>query len=126
MSNPKPTNHAASAYAKLMNIAREQKLNFMSLLIRYATERFLYRLSVSEAASQFVLKGGNLFAIWQRGRNFRPTADADMVCFGNADQEHLKKIFLQAAQTPVTLNDGMRYDIDSFQLNSIRKETEYG
>lgn len=126
MSNPKPVNHAASVYAKLLNIAREQKLNFMSLLIRYATERFLYRLSISESASQFVLKGGNLFVIWQKGRNFRPTVDADMACFGNASQEHLKSIFLQAAQAQVSLKDGMRFDIDSFQLSSIREETEYG
>ena len=86
MSNPNPTNHAASAYAKLLNIARKRKLNFMGLLIRYATERFLYRLSVSESASQFVLKGGNLFVIWQKGQNFRPTVDADLLCLGNADR----------------------------------------
>ena len=116
MSNPKPVNHAASVYAALLNIAREQKLNFMSLLIRYATERFLYRLSISESASQFVLKGGNLFVIWQKGRNFRPTVDADLAYFGNASQEHLKNIFLQAAQAPVSLNDGMRFDVDSFCL----------
>jgi len=126
MSNPNPTNFAASAYAKLKNIANEQNLNFMSLLIRYATERFLYRLSVSESADQFVLKGGNLFVIWQNGQNFRPTVDADMVCFGNADQEHLKYIFLQAAQAPVSLNDGMRFDINSLRISSIREETEYG
>jgi hypothetical protein len=126
MSNPNPTNHAASAYAKLLNIARERKLNFMGLLIRYATERFLYRLSVSESASQFVLKGGNLFVIWQKGQNFRPTVDADLLCLGNADQEHLKSIFLQAAKNPVSLKDGMRFDIDSFRLDAIREETEYG
>ena len=126
MSNPNPSNHAASAYAKLMNIAGEQKLNFMSLLIRYATERFLYRLSVSESASHFVLKGGNLFTIWQKGQNFRPTADTDMLYLGNANQNHLKKIFLQIAQTPVNLNDGMRFDIDSFRLNPISEESEYG
>ena len=70
----------------------------MGLLIRYATERFLYRLSVSESASQFVLKGGNLFVIWQKGQNFRPTVDADLLCLGNTDPEHLKSIFLQAAK----------------------------
>ncbi|NMA43920.1 MAG: nucleotidyl transferase AbiEii/AbiGii toxin family protein [Oligosphaeraceae bacterium] len=126
MSNPNPSNHAASAYAKLMNIAGEQKLNFMSLLIRYATERFLYRLSVSESASKFVLKGGNLFVIWQKGQNFRPTVDADLPCLGNTDPEHLKSIFLQAAKNPVSLKDGMRFDMDSFRLDAIREETEYG
>ena len=47
MSNPNPVNFAASAYAKLKNIAHAQNKNFMHLLTRYAIERFLYRLSVS-------------------------------------------------------------------------------
>ena len=43
MSNPNPVNFAASAYAKLKNIAHAQNKNFMHLLTRYAIERFLYR-----------------------------------------------------------------------------------
>ena len=58
MTNPHPVNFAASAYAKLKNIADRKKWNFMHLLIRYGIERFFYRLSVSPYANQFVLKGG--------------------------------------------------------------------
>ncbi len=112
MSNSNPTNFAASAYAKLKNISDEKKWNFMHLLIRYGTERFLYRLSVSPSAHQFVLKGGNLFVIWQKGNNSRPTIDSDMLFFGNIESEHLQTIFKEAAESNASPNDGMRYDMN--------------
>jgi hypothetical protein len=34
------------------------------LLIRYAIERFLYRLSLYRHKDSFILKGGMLFAVW--------------------------------------------------------------
>ncbi len=126
MSNPNPTNFAASAYAKLKDIADEKKWNFMHLLIRYGTERFFYRLSVSPAAHQFVLKGGNLFVVWQNGNNSRPTIDSDMIYFGNAAPEHLHAIFKEAADSNASPSDGMRYDGNSIEISSIREETEYG
>ena len=58
--------------------------------MRYATERFLYRLSVS--GYNFVLKGGNLFVIWQNGNNSRPTMDSDFLCMGDTSHEHLRKV----------------------------------
>ena len=126
MSRPRPTNHAASAYAKLKNIAHEHNMNFMSLLIRYATERFLYRLSIADAAGQFVLKGGNLFVIWQKGQTCRPTVDADLLCFGNAEPGHLREVFLHAASAQASINDGMRFDTNSIRVSAIREESEYG
>ena len=126
MTNPHPVNFAASAYAKLKNIADRKKWNFMHLLIRYGIERFFYRLSVSPYADQFVLKGGNLFVIWQKGDNSRPTIDSDMLCFGNTDPEHLRKVFTEAALSDASPEDGMRYDEKSIEISSIREETEYG
>ena len=126
MSNPNPTNIAASVEAKLKNIATERKLDYRFILIRYAHERFLYRLSVSPYAKQFVLKGGNLFVIWQNGRNFRPTVDSDMVCFGNAEPEHLREVFRRVCQMEGIPNDGMAFDPNSIEISSIREETEYG
>ena len=38
-------NKAASVRAKLMNIARAEKIDFDFLLLRYFQERFLYRLA---------------------------------------------------------------------------------
>jgi predicted nucleotidyltransferase component of viral defense system len=126
MSNLTPTNFSASAYAKLKNIADTNGWNFMHLLIRYATERFLYRLSVSPYAEQFVLKGGNLFVIWQNGQNYRPTIDSDLLCFGNTGEQHLQTIFVEMCRSTACGNDGMIFDADSIEISPIREDTEYG
>jgi predicted nucleotidyltransferase component of viral defense system len=51
-------NRSASIKARLMNIARAEKIDFDSLLLRYFQERLLYRLSISDFSDRFVLKGG--------------------------------------------------------------------
>ena len=126
MSNPNPTNIAASVEAKLKNVTAERKTDYRFILIRYATERFFYRLSISEYANQFVLKGGNLFVIWQNGRDYRPTVDSDMICFGNASPEHLRQVFGETCRMNNVPDDGMVFDPDSIEISSIREETEYG
>lgn len=83
-------------------------------------------MSVSAYAAQFVLKGGNLFIIWQNGWSFRPTIDSDLLCFGQADEEHLKIIFRQLCSLPGHLEDGMSYDANSITISTIREDTEYG
>lgn len=50
-------NVAASVRARLLNKARTERLDFNLLLTRYALERILYRLSISEQRGQFLLKG---------------------------------------------------------------------
>jgi len=57
-------NVAASVRARLLNKARAEKLDFNLLLTRYALERMMYRLSISEQRGQFLLKGALLFDIW--------------------------------------------------------------
>lgn len=125
MSNPRPTNYAASVEAKLKNICRKQGIDFRFILIRYAMERFLYRLSVSEYAKKFILKGGNLFIIWQEGYNFRPTIDSDFLYFGNADEAHLHEIFASLCCYEADAHDGLRFDADSIVISPIRNEMKY-
>lgn len=126
MSNPEPNNIEASVEAKLKNICKEQKIDFRFILIRYANERFLYKLTVSPFADQFILKGGNLFIVWQNGINFRPTVDADLLCTGKADEEYLKSIFLRICTSSNSGNDGIRFDEKSLKVGPIRDNTEYG
>ena len=57
-------NVAASVRARLLNRARETGQDFNLILIRYALERLLYRLSISAYADQFLLKGALLFDLW--------------------------------------------------------------
>ena len=60
-------NVAASVRQRLLNVSRKTGEDFQLLLTRYAIERFLYRLGESKHASQFVLKGAMLFALWTGG-----------------------------------------------------------
>lgn len=50
-------NVAASVRARLLNVAKAQGVDFNQVLVRFALERILYRLSQSEHADHFLLKG---------------------------------------------------------------------
>jgi len=67
-------NPAASIRARLLNLSRKSGEPLNSLLDRYATGRFLYRLAKSTYRERFVLKGAQLFHIWEAEQH-RPTRD---------------------------------------------------
>ncbi len=50
----------ASVRARLLNLARRTGKPYNEILIQYALERFLFRLSKSPFKDQFLLKGGLL------------------------------------------------------------------
>ena len=54
----------ASIHARLLNLAKENGEDFNLVLNRYGLERWLYRLSISEARERLWLKGALLFALW--------------------------------------------------------------
>ena len=56
-------NMSASVHQRLLNLARVQNKRFDDLLQHYALERWLYRLSTSELADRFVLKGGLMLLV---------------------------------------------------------------
>ncbi len=68
----------------------------------------------------------NLFVIWQKGENLRPTIDSDFLYFGRADSAYLKALFVEICNCPESQNDGMRFDTESIDVSTIREETEYG
>lgn len=92
-------------------------------LTHYGLERLLYRLSVSEHASNFLLKGALLFTLWYDVAH-RPTRDADLLGFGPDDVETAVKTFRQICLTPA--EDGVVFDPDSVKGAVIRKEAGYG
>src|SRR3546814_13271365 len=81
-----PVNVAASVKARLLKLAREEHQPFDVLLVRFALERLLYRLSISALRDQFILKGGLLVTLWLEDDN-RVTRDADFLAFGAADRK---------------------------------------
>ena len=70
------SNFAASIRARLLAVAKAEKVEFELMLTRFALERFLYRLSISAHRERFLLKGALLFDLWF-DEPHRPTRDAD-------------------------------------------------
>lgn len=113
---------AASVRARLLNIAKNQGTDFNQILVRFALERLLYRLSQSEHADHFLLKGALLFMLWY-DLPHRPTRDADLLGFGSSDLELIAKNFRNIAS--VVVNDGIIFDPTSVLVEEIRKDAGY-
>lgn len=114
---------AASVRARLLNIAKAEQSDFNQVLVRYALERILYRISVSAYADQFLLKGALLFALWY-DMPHRHTRDADLLGFGPSDLATIENTFREIASIPV--DDGIVFNPDSVTVEEIRKEAGYG
>ena len=84
-------NLAASVKAKLTNLSRERGEELQNLLMRFAAERFLYRISLSEHKDKFLLKGAALFSFWFNEPH-RPTKDLDLLGFGKNDISTLENV----------------------------------
>lgn len=129
MKPPKPgvssrnAARAASIHARLLNRAKKRDEDFNLLLTRYATERLLYRLSISPERNQFLLKGALLFDLWFDVPH-RPTRDADFLGFGAADSAMLAATVRLVCA--IEADDGMRFDANSVAVVEIREETNYG
>lgn len=113
---------AASVRARLLNLAKADKTDFNQVLVRYALERLLYRLSQSQHAGNFVLKGALLFAIWY-DMPHRPTRDADLLGFGPSDLASIAQTFRDIASVQVA--DGIVFDPTSVSVEEIRKDAGY-
>ncbi|MBF0273570.1 MAG: nucleotidyl transferase AbiEii/AbiGii toxin family protein [Magnetococcales bacterium] len=115
-------NMAASVRARLSNHARESRQDFNFVLTRYAIERLLYRISISEHAPQFILKGALLFDLWFDIPH-RPTRDADFLGFGSSDLPHITDTFREICK--IEAPDGMKFQPDSVRAAEIRKDANY-
>lgn len=116
-------NHvAASVRARLRNLAKAQGVDFNQVLVRFTLERILYRLSQSEHADHFLLKGALLFTLWY-DMPHRATRDADLLGFGASDLESVAQTFRDIAS--VAVDDGIVFDPDSVAAEEIRKDAGY-
>jgi len=116
-------NKAASIKARLMNIARAEKIDFDFLLLRYFQERFLYRLAISEFSDRFVLKGGLLLICLKMPRS-RPTTDIDFLAEEvKNDPAELEHIFGSIAEIPC--DDGVKFIPSSVISERIKEDADY-
>ena len=119
----KTKNTAISVRARLLDRARRDGDDFQRLLVRYAIERLLYRLSTTRHADDFVLKGATLFALWM-GKPHRATKDLDLLGRGSPDVDRLVGVFQEIAAV-VCSEDGMHFDPVGIEGAPIREEAAY-
>lgn len=115
-------NLAASVRARLLNIAKAQGVDFNQVLVRFALERILYRLSRSAHSERFLLKGALLFTLWY-DMPHRATRDADLLGFGASDLKSVAQTFRDIASVEVA--DGIFFDPESVTVEEIRKDAGY-
>ena len=115
-------NVSESVLAKLRNKAKQDGTELQQLITRYGLERMLYRLSQSEFADSFLLKGAMLFNLWF-DMPHRPTTDVDMLGYGDYGLEQLTGIFKQVCS--LSYQDGIVFDPDTVHAQEIRKDANY-
>ena len=121
--SPANPNVAASVRARLLNVAKAQGVDFNQVLVRFALERILYRMTQSQHADRFLLKGALLFTLWY-DMPPRATRDADLLGFGATDLASVAETFRDIAA--VAVDDGIAFDPASVTVEEIRKEAGYG
>ena len=115
-------NVAASIRARLKQHADARQQDFNLTLTHYGLERLLYRLSVSQHAHRYLLKGALLFSLWY-DQPHRPTRDADLLGFGPDDVESAVAVFREIGS--IEVDDGLVFDVTSVKGSVIRKEAGY-
>jgi Domain of unknown function (DUF1814). len=115
-------NVSASVYAKLRNHARAKGLDTQTVLARYVQERLLHRLSVSEEAENFCLKGGLLIAAYNNGDLLRPTEDIDFNGFDEDGSVARIKDAMRCVLATDVEDDGVIFDISSMRVVKSRDD----
>jgi predicted nucleotidyltransferase component of viral defense system len=114
---------AASVRARLLDKSKNEGLAFNQMLQRYAMERFLYRLSVSNYAEAFCLKGALLFWVWNLPER-RTTLDIDLLGFMENSLEAVEECFRTLCSLDVP-DDGVRFDPDSLRVQRVKEDADY-
>lgn len=88
---------------------------------RHVLESFLHRLTLTEHADDFVLKGGILLAVYSARR---PTKDVDMnAVSSDVTVESLADVF--AVIAAVDSDDGVEFDLATIKVQEIREGGDY-
>lgn len=119
----KPVTHiAASVRQRLSNLAREREQPFQLMLIRYALERVLYRVSVSRYRDRFILKGAMLVTTWIDAP-YRATRDLDLLAFGDQDTAAMSDVFVDILS--IIQDDGLVFPPETIVVEVMREDAEY-
>ena len=116
-------NIAASVRQRLLNRARSDRRPFNELLQYYAMERFLHRLSLSDHAERFILKGALLLRVWDSPLQ-RPTMDIDLLGRTNNQAEAVEDLIREIIGVDVAA-DGLTFDPSTVWAERITADAEY-
>ena len=116
-------NPAASIRQRLLDHARQHGDDYQRILTRYAIERLLFRLSRTEAAESYVLKGAMLFVTWPE-HVFRPTGDLDLLGQGDPDPAAISEVFRTICQVEAP-EDGIAFEPASLKVAPMREIDKY-
>lgn len=115
---------AVSVKDRLKNLAKEDGRTMQDELVTYGLERAIYRLSISEYAERFTLKGGIfLYALFD-GNFARATMDIDLLAQHiSNDAEEMKKVFQDIFS--IECDDALQFDLESLDVINITEFKEY-
>jgi len=113
---------AASVKARLLNLAHQTGRTYDEVLVRYALERFLFRLSKSSNKEIFLLKGG-LLLLAKGLSQARPTRDIDLLARMPNDPDAVAQCIRTIGET--VLPDGMVYDFSGMTREALATESDY-
>lgn len=123
MKRQRQIDMAASVRARLLARAKEHGEDFQLTLVRYAVERFLYRLGKSVHRDAFVLKGAMLFALWSE-QPFRATGDLDLLGLGSVGERRVKAMVEDLTALKVD-SDGVTFDTSQLRIEKMNIQEEY-
>ncbi|PQO45246.1 nucleotidyl transferase AbiEii/AbiGii toxin family protein [Blastopirellula marina] len=114
---------SASVRARLLNLAKSNGEAYDSVLVRFALERLLYRLSQSTYRDRFVVKGAIMFQVWTQ-LTHRPTRDLDLLGKGLPDIDSFVAIFRELCDLIVE-DDGIVFSATSVTASKMKEDEEY-
>ncbi|MCG8521344.1 MAG: nucleotidyl transferase AbiEii/AbiGii toxin family protein, partial [Pseudomonadales bacterium] len=123
MSSHQSKNVQASIHQRLLNTSKQSGRRFNDLVMYYALERFLYRLSQSEYAERFILKGGLMMNVWQTTVT-RVTRDIDLLGRFDCNPESIAQVVSAICDTDID-DDGLIFDSESVNTKSITEDADY-
>ncbi|MBO4122981.1 nucleotidyl transferase AbiEii/AbiGii toxin family protein [Cupriavidus gilardii] len=116
-------NSPGSIRARLLNYAKERGDDYQRVLTRFAIERLLYRLGLTDAAERYVLKGAMLFLTWPE-QIYRPSGDLDLLGMGDPDPDAIVELFTQICRVDAP-DDGIVFDPSTLKAEPVREANRY-
>ncbi len=115
-------NISVSVYDKLTKLAKKTNRPFQEILLYYAMERFLARLSKSNDRDDFVLKGALMLHVLNPGLS-RATRDIDFLGKFKNEVSFAEERIKDVCQ--VEIGDGVVFDSKSVKGVRIKEDADY-